>query len=102
MLIPFHPGIDQKYWVTPDESANRQLAPTTQPFLKLSCARRNFALAGLRRELTVRAVEEGPVSEHLGVPKAEAQEQEGNVKRGPTTPIVTAVIPPIGQLRTDR
>jgi len=62
---------------------------------------RKGARTDLRRELTVRTVEEGTVSEYLSKPKSEAQEQKRNVKRGHTTPTVTGIIPPIGQVRTD-
>lgn len=67
----------------------------------ISLNRKKVARAGLRIEFPVRTVEKGTVSEYLCVPKGEAQEQEGYIKRCPTAPTVTAFgVPPIRQVWT--
>ena len=48
----------------------------------------------------MRAVEKGTVSENLRVSNTEAQQDQGKMERGCTSPIFD--IPPLGQVRTSR
>jgi hypothetical protein len=80
---------------------NRQ--PTFESMSEIACFRQfgKNVSRGLRSKLPVRTVEKGTVSEYLCVPKAEAQEQESNIKRGPTAPTMTSFgVPPNRQLWT--